>query len=74
MDDRDKETFRNILQDKYNNNLKAVNEALVKYFEIVERKKQANKSAYQKIKIMKNLSKKRKTTTNNTTTNINKNY
>ena len=74
MDDSDKDTFRNILQDKYNNNLKAVNEALVKYFEIVERKKQANKSAYQKNKDNEEFKKKRKTTTNNTTTNINKNY
>ena len=60
MDNSDKETFRNILQDKYNNNLKAVNDALVKYLEIVERKKEANKSAYQKHKDNEEFKQKKK--------------
>ena len=74
MDNSDKETFRNILQDKYNNNLKAVNEVLVKYLEIVEKKKEANKSAYQKHKDNEEFKQKRQIMISNTTMNINKNY
>ena len=50
MDDNNKEQFRNILHDKFSNNLNEVNEALVKHIEIIERKKQANQSAYQRHK------------------------
>ena len=73
MDETEKTRFRELLHDKFNNNLKAVNDALVKYLEIVERGKEANTSAYQNIKIMKTLSTQRRTTTHNTTTNTNKN-
>lgn len=50
MGETEKTTFRELLHDIFNNNLKAVDEALWKYLEIVERKKEANKSAYQKHK------------------------
>ena len=59
MDDNNKEQFRNLLHDKFNNTLKEVNEALVKHIERIERTKRETKSAYQKIKIMKNLWKKK---------------
>ena len=50
MDEKEKTQFRELLHDKFNNNFKELNEALVKYLEIVEKKKGANKSAYQKHK------------------------
>ena len=50
MDDNNKEQFRKLLHDKFNNNLKEVNQALVNHLEIVEKKKQANKIAYQRHK------------------------
>ena len=39
MDEGDKEQFRKLLHDKFNNNLKEVNQALVKHIELIERKK-----------------------------------
>ena len=50
MDEKVKTQFRELLHSKFNNNLNEVNEALVKHMEIVEKKKEANKSAYQKHK------------------------
>ena len=50
MEDCDKKHFKNLLHDKFNNNLKAVNEALVKYLDLVEKKKEANKNAYRRNK------------------------
>ena len=61
MDETEKTQFRNLLHDTFNNNLKAVNEALEKYLEIVEKKKQANKSAYQKNKNNEEFKQKKKT-------------
>ena len=60
MDETEKTQFRELLHNKFNNNLKAVNEALVKYLEIVERKKEANKSAYQKHKDNEDFKQKKK--------------
>ena len=42
MDDNNKEQFRKLLHDKFNNNLKELNEALVKHLELIERKQQAS--------------------------------
>ena len=74
MDDNNKEQFRKLLHDKFNNSLKAVNEALVKHLEIVEKKQEANKSAYQKNQDNEEFMKKRKNMINNITQNINKEY
>ena len=41
MYEKEKTQFRELLHDKFNNNLKELNEALVKYLEIVEKKKEA---------------------------------
>ena len=38
MDDNNKELFRKLLHDKFNNNLKEVNEALVTHIFRIERK------------------------------------
>ena len=59
MDDNNKEQFRKLLHDQFNNSLKAVNEALVKHLEIVEKKQEANKSAYQKNKDNEEFMKKK---------------
>ena len=60
MDDNNKEQFRKLLHDKFNNNLKELNQALVKYIELIERKKQANQSAYQRHKDNEEFMKKKK--------------
>ena len=60
MDDCDQEQFKNLLHDKYSNNLNRVNEVLVKHIELIERKKRANKSAYQKNKDNEEFMKKKK--------------
>ena len=47
MDETEKTHFfkKKQLHDKFNNNFKAVNEALVKYLEIADRKRESNKFA-----------------------------
>ena len=60
MEDCDKKHFKNLLHDKFNNNLKAVNEALVKYMELVEKKKEANKNAYRRNKDNDDFKQKKK--------------
>ena len=60
MDDNNKEQFRKLLQDNFNNNLKEVNQALVNHLEIVEKKKQANQIAYQRHKDNEEFMKKKK--------------
>ena len=60
MDDNSKEQFRKLLHDKFNNNLKEVNDALAKHIERIERKKRENKSAYQRHKDNEEFMKKKK--------------
>lgn len=74
MDETEQARFRILFKCKFSNDLKAVNDALERHFEIIERKKETNKRAYLKNKENNDFQQKRKTTTNNTTTNINKNY
>ena len=60
MDEGDLEQFKKLLHDEFNNNLKELNQALVKYIELIERKKQENKSAYQRHKDNDDFMKKKK--------------
>ena len=60
MDETEKTQFRKLLHEKFNNDVKAVNEALVKYLEIVERKKEANKIAYRRHKDNADFKQKKK--------------
>ena len=60
MDEGDLEQFKKLLHDKFNNNLKELNQALVKYIELIERKKRENKSAYQRHKDNDDFMKKKK--------------
>ena len=55
MDEGDKEQFKTLLHDKFNNNLKEVNQALVKHIELIERKNKQTNPLIKDIKIMTNL-------------------
>ena len=48
MDEKEKARFGQILSTKFNNNIKDLNDALDKYFQSIEYKKQFNKIMYEK--------------------------
>ena len=50
MDEKEKARFGQILSTKFNNNIKDLNDALDKYFQSIEYKKQFNKLMYEKNK------------------------
>ena len=50
MDEKEKARFKQILSKEFNDNLKDLNDALDKYFQSIEYKKQFNKKMYEKNK------------------------
>ena len=60
MDEKEKARFGQILSTKFNNNIKDLNDALDKYFQSIEYKKQFNKLMYEKNKENNEFKQKRK--------------
>ena len=60
MDEKEKARFGQILSTKFNNNIKDLNDALDKYFQSIEYKKQFNKIMYEKNKKNDEFKQKRK--------------
>ena len=60
MDEKEKARFGQILSTKFNNNIKDLNDALDKYFQSIEYKKQFNKLMYEKNKENDEFKQKRK--------------
>ena len=60
MDEKEKARFGQILSTKFNNNIKDLNDALDKYFQSIEYKKQINKLMYEKNKENDEFKQKRK--------------
>ena len=60
MDEKEKARFGQILSTKFNNNIKDLNDALDKYFQSIEYKKQINKLMYEKNKENNEFKQKRK--------------
>ena len=61
MDEIEKDRFRTLLKEKFNNELKLVNDTLEKYLEIIKRKQESNKAAYKKQKDDDDFKQKKKT-------------
>ena len=60
MEEKEKARFGQILSTKFNNNIKDLNDALDKYFQSIEYKKQFNKIMYEKNKKNDEFKQKRK--------------
>ena len=60
MDEKEKQRFKRLLTEKFNDNLKDLNDTIDKYFQSINYKKEFNKKAYNKHKENEEFKQKKK--------------